>query len=406
MLEAPNAFAGRNAFDAIWVMRYDVPDAEIDAMADADMQALAAASRDQDAPVSFTTAATRYPDLRPLDGDVMPCGSDGSGCLEKVRASRDDYRDLVQANARLIERVEALSVYDHYASRPPADPRVPFPEFTLLAWPVTAHAVQFAQGDQLGAVAATCRELATWRRIGVHGDTLITLITRMFGIALATDGYGALLARMLATLPRDVPLPAACQAALAAPAAADASICPTMRGEFAWSLGVTDAMPEMRQHSASRWLVLDRKGTRALMAEQMHAACTLQDVPLKADRRASLLNRQTPIWQRFECIANSVGCMLSDIAGPAYDVYAWRALDQNARLQLLATLAWLRDQSDVDTLAERIARRPADLPSPGRDVTVSVDGRSLVIAQYDSSRSDTWSLPLPAYLVESTAASD
>jgi hypothetical protein len=94
------------------------------------------------------------------------------------------------------------------------------------------------------------------------------------------------------------------------------------------------------------------------------------------------------------------------VAGPAYDRYIRAGQDHHAPLQLLATLAWLRDQPDTGTLAERLARRPADLRSPARDITVTADGRSIEIAQYDTSRGATWSLPLPAYLVESTAASD
>lgn len=92
--------------------------------------------------------------------------------------------------------------------------------------------------------------------------------------------------------------------------------------------------------------------------------------------------------------------------GGGYARYANRGLDHRARLQLLATLAWVRGQPDDGTLAERLARRPADLRSPARDITVAADGRSLEIAQYDTSRGATWSLPWPAYPVESTADSD
>ncbi|VXB51663.1 conserved hypothetical protein [Luteimonas sp. 9C] len=401
--EAPNAFAGRNAFDAVWVLRYDVPDADVASVADADMKALAEASRQRKVPASFTSAAARYPDLNPRGRDVQPCGFNGLDCLEKVDAALDEHAALVRANARLIQRVEALSAYDHHAWRLPPDPNVPAPSFSLLGWPLTAHAVRFAKGDQLDAVAATCRDLAAWRRIGVQSDTLIM---RMMGIALTTDGYGALLARMMAHLPRDMPLPSRCRAALAAPIAAEGSICPAMRGELAWSMGIAEWMPEMREHNAWSWLVLDREGYRAIVAEQMFAPCAAQSLTLQTDQRPSFSTGPVPIWRRFECIANSAGCILGDTIGTAYDLYALRAQDQNARLQVLATLAWLREQPDTGTLAERLARRPEDLRSPARDITVTADGRSLEIPQYDTSRGATWSLPLPPYLVESTATSD
>ncbi|WP_101925813.1 MULTISPECIES: hypothetical protein [Luteimonas] len=403
LLETPNAFEGRNAFDAIWVLPYDVPDAEIAAVADADMQALTEAAQIRDEPLSFTTVAARYPDLDPAQRTVTPCGADGAKCLSQVYAALDEYASLVGDNARLIERVEALASYDHHRSRLPPDHRAPFPPFTLLSWPITAHAVRFAQGDRAGAIEATCRGITTWRRIGVRSDTLIV---RMLGIWLATEGYGALLARMVAELPRDIPLPSSCEAALAAPVAADASICPAMRGEFAWSMGATEAIPEMRRHTWWSWLVLDRDGFRAFMAEQMITPCIDQGIPLQIDYRRVFPANSVPLWRRFECIANSAGCIVGDISGPGFGSYVWRAQDQNARLQLLATLAWLREQPDDGTLAERLARRPAAMRSPARDITVTADGRSLEIAQYDTTRGATWSVPLPPYLVESTAASD
>jgi hypothetical protein len=169
---------------------------------------------------------------------------------------------------------------------------------------------------------------------------------------------------------------------------------------------IAEWMPEMREHNAWSWLVLDREGYRAIIAEQMFAPCAAQSLTLQTDQRPSFSTGPVPIWRRFECIANSAGCILGDTIGTAYDIYALRAQDQNARLQVLATLAWLREQPDTGTLAERLARRPADLRSPARDISVTADGRSLEIAQYDTSRGATWSLPLPAYLVESTAASD
>ncbi|MDR6992027.1 hypothetical protein [Luteimonas sp. 3794] len=399
LMEASNTFEGRNAFDAIWVLPYDVPEAEITAVADADMQALTEALRAPDGPLVFTSAAKRYPDLTPVNGAVAPCGFGGADCLARVSAAFDDYAALVQANARLIERVEALSAYDHHATRQPADHRAPLPAFTLLGWPITAYAVQFVSGEQVPAVEATCRDLAAWRRVGTHSDTLIM---RMLSVSLVTDGYGALLARMLAVMPRDTPLPSSCEAALAPPSAVDASICPAMRGEFAWSMGVSDTLPEMQKHNAWRWLVLDRDGFRALMAEQMVPPCLDQGAALAADQQLSAMSVMPPAWRRLECVANISGCILGDIARPAYAGYAWRAQDQNARLQLLATLAWLRDQPDDGTLAERLARSPAALRSPARDITVTADGQSLEIAQYDTRRGETWSLPLPAYLVEST----
>ncbi len=406
LLEAPNAFEGRNAFDAIWVLPYDVPDAEIASVADADMQAFAEAAREPDGPLVFTSAARRYPDLKPVRGPVEPCSTGGSGCLAKVSSAFDDYAALVQANARLIERVEALSAYGHHATRIPGDHRAPIQPWTLLAWPVTAHAVQFVRGERAEALEATCRDLTTLRRIGANSDTLIV---QTYGTALATNGYGALLASMLAEIPRDMPLPAHCERALESPVAEEASICPAMRGELAWSTGFVRSARHTYASDPWAWLVFQPDSFRALIAEQMAAPCLVGADTLQRDALVVAAASPRPAWQRIECVANSLGCVLADM-GDGYVRYANRALDHRARLQLLATLAWLREQPDTGTLAERIARRPGDLRSPARDITVTADGRSLEIAQYDTgydmSRDATWSLPLPPYLVESTTTSD
>lgn len=70
LLEAPNAFEGRNAFNALWVLRYDVPEGEVEAVVEADMAALAAASADRPI-LDFPPSGGRYPPLTtPSDGAI------------------------------------------------------------------------------------------------------------------------------------------------------------------------------------------------------------------------------------------------------------------------------------------------------------------------------------------------
>ncbi|WP_157745454.1 hypothetical protein [Luteimonas chenhongjianii] len=388
-------------FDALWVLRRDVPDAEVAAVVDADMQALTTAWRERSPPLSFKSARARYRDLLVDNAATPHCGNAGSDCLEKVGASLDAYAALVQSNRHLIERVQALRSYDHYLSRLPPDSTgllsVPV---GLLSWPVTAHAVQFAKGDRIGAIDATCRDLATWRRIGHNSDELIV---RTYGMALTTNGYGALLASMLADMPAGTALPGSCHAALVAPVAAEWSSCPAMRGAFATSMDVVQQIPEMREHNAWSWLVLDRDASRALFAEQMSVPCAAQPLP---DTGPQVSSASRPIWRRFECIANFGGCVIANVGGPTYQPLAARGHDYGARLQLLGTLAWLREQPDDGSLAERLARRPEGLRSADRDITIGADGRTIGIAQRYTSPVDTWSLPLPAYLVEAVASAD
>ncbi len=262
--------------------------------------------------------------------------------------------------------------------------------------------MQFVRGEQVEALDATCRDLSTLRRIGANSDTLIV---QTLGTTLATDGYGALLSGMLREVPHDMPLPASCKRALAAPTVDEASICPGMRGELAWSTGFVGSVRHTYVADPLAWLVFQPEQFRASMAEGLATACASGTDALQRDAPIVAPAAPRPAWQRIECVANSLGCVLADMRD-GYARYANRALDHRARLQMLGTLAWLREQPDDGTLAERLARRPADLRSPTRDITVGAEGRSLEIAQYDTSRGATWSLPLPAYLVESSAGSD
>jgi hypothetical protein len=97
----------------------------------------------------------------------------------------------------------------------------------------------------------------------------------------------------------------------------------------------------------------------------------------------------------FDCQANKVGCILTQIAAPAFNEYEARLLDSAAHLRLAATLAWLHENSD-DTrpLAIRFDERPVQLRSGTRATGVSDDGRSLWVENLYQKRDRRFSLPL------------
>lgn len=414
-MQAPWTPPGRNAFDAVWLLCWDVPaDAEAAIVAQ-DMATLEAAR----APITgFVSAAALYPDLRPARGTMRGCQPREPDCLAQVRADLPAHAALVDANATLIARIQALSQYDHYRSKLPLRQDAPLPEFGNAGLPLTAHAVHFAQGRHALALDGACRDIATWRRLGANSDSLIV---RMLGVSLATEGHGRLLADMLQALPPDQPLPASCAAALSPPRVEEADLCRAMRGEFAQVSAFMRTMADPAQPTG-QWpsrLLFDIDATLALQAQGMAAACSdatrdalIHDLPapLPAGRRR--------MWLRLECAANPTGCILADIAAPAYVQYQHRAQDQNARLQLLATLSWLREATreglpqdlDVQAGSSRraaldalLARRPGALRSPTRDIEISGDGRATRIAHYASGGGAYWTLPLPDYLVEASA---
>jgi len=127
-----------------------------------------------------------------------------------------------------------------------------------------------------------------------------------------------------------------------------------------------------------------REKSVARSAETLGHAClpdTLQaiaeDLPMPAMPVPS-------VW-RLECAANAVGCILSNIAGPAYSRYGQRQQDVAAQLRLLQAMVWLRQHATTDAampLAERLHELPAGLRSRHRPISVTADGSALETASY------------------------
>lgn len=228
----------------------------------------------------------------------------------------------------------------------------------------------------------------------------------MVGIAYSTDGYGQLLAEMLAELPSDHPLPPSCAAAVVPAAAEELRLCTAMRGEFALSSEVmrrSSAQAAVEGSAISRLLtpvLFDVEATLADNAMTFAPACLEEELRrIEADRKdTGWASRRGP--GRLQCAGNPVGCILAESVGPAaYSHYALRAQDQGARLKVLATLLWLRQQAgDGRTLESLLAERPPALKSPTREIEVGQDGRSLRIRQFDATRGEYWTIPLPREL--------
>jgi hypothetical protein len=407
---------GRNAFVEIWLLPYDVPEAERAAITAADMRQMATlppfaeATKEDSAPGSGfpSRAKGRYASLAPSDKDQeLLCKPRESGCLQRVRADLPVYEALVAGNQPLFDRIAALSGYDHYRDLLPPRLDVAFPQFQLGNASLTQHAYAFARGDTDVALEGVCRDLSTWRRLGANSNSLLM---RMIGIAYSTDGHGRLLAEMIAELPRDHTLPETCARATVPATAAELWMCEPMRGEFAFSSNTASALssagrPDVNPFErATLFLTFDADMTIADMAQDFAPICAQRELERVAADRRTIESHHPDSWLRLECAGNMAGCILADIAGPAYDSYLHRAQDQGARLRLLGTLLWLRDRpEDRRPLAARIADRPKHLVSPTRDIEIGRGGGSLRIRQFDAARGDFWEIPLPAYLREDPA---
>ena len=149
-----------------------------------------------------------------------------------------------------------------------------------------------------------------------------------------------------------------------------------MRGEFRM---VTSIWPTLRREDKRGvWLLLDEDKSIGRQAWVLAPACTeragaalAQDAPPPP---APQINASP--WT-LRCAANTVGCILTSIAGPAYAEYPARLQDAGAQLRLVAILLWLRGQPDDGDVAARLAGLPGSLRSPSRAVSVSADGRWL-----------------------------
>src|SRR3546814_9267147 len=178
------------------------------------------------------------------------------------------------------------------------------------------------------------------------------VLVQSLGSGRATDGYDRLLAQVRAELPAGQPLPVACEAALAPVSVEELSICETMRCEYSSSAAAIDAIDDPKlagtMQAALNRLVYDPEKTRALIAGNFAPACS-------SATRAMLAADERPGWPqeprprlRMECLAHMAGCILADIAAPAYSGYGLRAEGGGGRLGLLRGLVsfpgWVRSE--------------------------------------------------------------
>ncbi|NBB93529.1 MAG: hypothetical protein GVY32_10225 [Gammaproteobacteria bacterium] len=407
-LESQPDFRGENAFALLWTLERDVPDDALEDVMAEDVRQFSAKPPlpDIEAGESWgvESAAVAYPDLEPSREDSgLFCTSRNEDCLERVRNDLEGYTALINRNRALLERVEKLHDYDFVRSEFPYRINTPQPAFTPVFLLRTRHAVRFASGRSHEAIEDTCREMATWRRLGARSDNLIT---RLIGAAAVTDQSGFMLANMLAERPVDETLPEACDEALAPPDIEDLSMCNAMRGEFGMGANSTRNLEYPDTRDGMTWLdrallpmFFDAEATVGLIAEGVHSLCgQAERERLLADQRA-MPEPQRPGMLRFPCIGNPIGCMMNSLGWPAYADYRRRLQDYGAKLRVLGTLAWMRRHAgNGHSPAEMLAARPDDLKSPQRDITFGPDGRSLRSPLYFTKRGEHWSIPLPPEL--------
>lgn len=400
------ASEGGNAFPALWLLQWDVPEAEQAAIVAADAERFGALpslgdpARKAALGAFRSVAADRYEDLEAsLPVEPASCGMRETGCLERVLAERDAHAARLERSARLVDRVEAVFDHDHYRNLLPLALDMPFPRLPLMQLARTRHALQFVDGEVDVALAGTCRALGGWRRLTGDSDSLLVAMYAAAGI----EGHANLLADMLAQVPTDHPLPAACDVALAPPQAGEFGLCRAMRGEWEFGRSALD-MVDAGEGGTGRlvqWLALDRGATDALAAWNMSWPC--------GEEAARALEHDVPMqppsgdgrpW-RFECVANAIGCILMESVGPPYADYGRRMQDARARIQLLRTLEWLRGRAAAGGLrgaGELLAQLPDGLGGTTRAVDIDPESARLRMELFSARPDAHWSVPLPPAL--------
>lgn len=365
---------GRNGYALLWMLDFDGMDDRsraaamaVDAarwQADPDLAGGVRMSAEGDHP------RVAYPQGRHCSG---PTGA----CLEQVRSDPQRFARAHAGHAGLHARVAQTAAYGHFTS--PWDSQVaaimlPFPALNGMTDPVTAHALAHVQGDTAGALQGLCSGLLAGRRLLSGSDTLLA---SSVGMAMV-ERNGGVLGEVLAELPRDASLPAACTAALRPMTAAETSLCRPLQGEMRYAEMAT----RYSARSPGSVLVLDTERSLARIATAHAWACDpAQQQRLGEDRQ---IEAPTPATRGFDCVANLAGCTMSDIPAQLYLRHAGRSQDAAAMVRLLAAQQWLRTQSGSP--ADALARLPVAFRSATRAPHADAEGRWLQVARRDTSR--------------------
>ena len=396
VMSEPVQFTGRNAYPAIWLLDYPVPAGEMEAVTAEDVHRFAQSPLPdgETATEDFTTSAVqRYKSERPAYEVRQRLCSAREDCLAKVRADLPGYEKLLDEHAAWITRAEKATRADYF--RNPFRPRMdmPLPSFVATYAPATLYALRFAQGQHEAAIASTCQAITDWRTLGANSDMLISwAIARGYG----AEGYGSLLAQMLAEVPNDQPLPAGCADAMAMPLAAEISMCTAMRGEFGFmSESMASIMAsEARKRGLQQKMFFDDDMTQAMTAVPMAKYCAPETDAAFAADKATPATPQPGIY-RLQCAANAIGCILSGVAGPGYQGFELGHRDGLAMKRTLAALAWWRGQPEALTdPAATLVRLPAEYRSAAHPLRLDKDKAVLVMPTLNGNKEDIV-LPLP-----------
>lgn len=395
----------KNAWHALWLLDYVIPAGEREATYAQDLAQLrdraAAVHAGEPVPPFSKAAESHYPALPKLtDDDRAAICRPVSQCLARVRTHPEATRLVLTRHAARLAAIADLAGMDYLWNDMPPVTAAPGPDLgDVQALWLTAAASDFVEGRQQEGLTQACTSALTMRRLHVgSNDALGSVITARWAVEA-----GSLAMDMLAQMPGDAPVPAACATAFAPPTDADVNFCEVSRAMWRGSFGSVENFPVVGHGNAggASWL-LSRDQTRRLAAPAFVAACNADVRAAElADARLSDAIQPQPTPDFFDRIGNVQGVDLAMAGVPNFVPYLRRNQDYAATLRMFGTALWLRTlKGDYRTLATRVAARPASLNPPGsRPVKAGPDGISLDMDLYapaDGEHMTTVPLPVPA----------
>jgi len=408
MQEPERAYEGSNAWVTLMTwQRGDMTAAERQAVAD---EYVAQIERWLDAYISAHLADTTPPPLPPLPGErrALPSARDSilcafatpaADCLRVAKEQPQALADALKPYTDVLERMQELATHGHYYSPLPKHGNLQWPNTRFVSLSLSAHALQHVNGDSQAALTGLCHDANSGRMLIRDADNLLIAMT---GRRLLTDSVD-LAAQIIAELPVDTPLPEICTTAFARFSPQEISLCPAMRGEFAFIHSYI-AVEEKRFNfqaseghgpTASGWnqvLALDAQ-TKSTVCQPETAARLLADEKFKQPPPPS------STWLN-QCTEENPVCMYARMAHPEYASYVHRMQDTAAQLQMMQVILWSRQhyrpEADHPSLLEIF---PPDLYiSRYRPLTLSQDGLALEVPAYSPRVDAPVRLLLPAAL--------
>lgn len=378
-----------NAWPTLWLLDYDVPADQIDAVYAQEREHLLAWVQQfpQKGPpaVSYAKWAAQHfpklPEFGAVDQGKL-CRLQDSDCLNKVRENVKPVRELLTRQSGRLTRLRAIPVDAILWDDTTSTLYTPYPALGAFEnLQLTAAALNFVDGQHAQALAQVCSNALTARHLHAHTNSLLGAMVANSWM----DPIERLLADMLSELPADQAIPADCAAAFAPVTRADVSMCAPMQREYQFvqsGMATVDPAKYSGQLRYFMKLIVDTQGMHRLNAPTYAWACQPTLIASMLGDH-SLNSAQWPgvRYDVFDTVSNAMGLILARMAKPDYAGYLNRNEDYAAGLRAMGWLLANRaTATTADAWRQRLATARSALQQAGsRDFELDSVGHHLLM---------------------------